>query len=215
MCVKGIFPLQVASVSSIPCWSQENSGKHVNWPVTTASDSQSTATSRVCTAADTDFTPPCCLNPQYIRAVELNCKTGCLKSANHRISFGWRKLHFNQGGYKYPMCTRILPLRSFSFIYYYCRFPFLHSPSRTITRCSQSWECKHVIFGVFQWLNDVTFHLKCLWTVSTELRALKRDPQLYLKHNFKSFPDLLSPLINVDSHPACGGDKCIFFSGSF
>lgn len=45
------FPsIQVASVSWVPNWSQENSGKHVNWPVTTATRLLSAA-AKQCTAA--------------------------------------------------------------------------------------------------------------------------------------------------------------------
>lgn len=57
-------PLQVASVSWIPDWSQENSGKHVNWPVTTATRSPSAAAKQCTTAANTWFTPSCWLNPE-------------------------------------------------------------------------------------------------------------------------------------------------------
>ncbi len=87
-----------------------------------------------------------------LHAVKQNDKTGCLKS-----SIWMEKLHLTQVGINtYHRCTGIRPLRSSIFIHH-CWFPFLHSPLHTITRCSQSWECKHVIFGVFQWLDDVTF----------------------------------------------------------
>lgn len=124
-------------------WSQENSGKHVNWLVTTASDSQSTATSHV---------------QQLIQSLHLHAAwihmTSCKTKLQNRMSqicqphnLIWtEKLHFNQGVYKYHLCTGIHPLKSFSFINY-SWFPF--SPqsitSRPITWHSQNWEYKRVI----------------------------------------------------------------------
>lgn len=73
-----------------------------------------------------------------LRAVKLNCKTGCLKSANHIISFEWRNYILTNVGI-HTICAlyRILPLKSFSFVNY-CWYPFHHSPSHGITCYSQN-----------------------------------------------------------------------------
>lgn len=118
------FPtLQVASVSRIPDWSQENSGKHVNWPVTTATRSPSAAAKRCTTAANTWFTPSCWLNPES--------NTAATQDVLKRAIFGTGSSHFSQGWNKYHLSALKRAVGSLHFIA--CgQFPFPCSSLHTI-----------------------------------------------------------------------------------
>lgn len=180
---------RVFSHYKLPLWAEsladprENSGKHVNRLVTTASYSQST--NMYGSNGHTVYTSTLCLNPHVVLYTKVT------KQEAFNLPSGWRNL--TKVGINTISALQYTLLTSFSLIRSRW-FPFPHSPSSTIAWYSWS---KRVNMLLLVWLEDVTFT-----SPQASCGFKKLTPQWHLQCIFKSFPGLLSPLVIVISHLA-------------